>query len=78
MDNPRYTQRTVQWGGHWGITFMDIQPDKTKNFGVIIGTIGFAVGNRGPIDAGEIRQVYRDMCSNWINNGILPENIHLT
>jgi len=37
-----------------------------------------AVGNRGPIDAGEIRQVYRDMCSNWINNGILPENIHLT
>ena len=52
--------------------------DKTKNFGVIIGTIGFAVGNRGPIDAGEIRQVYRDMCSNWINNGILPENIHLT
>lgn len=56
----------------------DFGKDWVATFGVIIGTIGFAVGNRGPIDAGEIRQVYRDMCSNWINNGILPENIHLT
>ena len=74
MDHPRYVQRTVEWG-HWGITFMDIQPDRTKNFGNIIGTIHFAVSTRGPIDAGEVRQSYLNMCSDWINNGILPNNI---
>ena len=75
MDHPRYTQRTVQWG-HCGITFMDIQPDRTKNFGTILGTVCFAVVNGcGPQDAGKIRQVYRDMCSKWIDDGILPDNI---
>ena len=74
MDHPRYHQRTVEWG-HWGITFMDIQQDKTKNFGEIIGTVCFAVSTRGPIDAGDVRQKYRDMCSQWINDGILPANI---
>lgn len=74
MDHPRYHQRTVQWG-HWGITFMDIQPDIAKNFGTIVGIVCFAVSTRGPIDAGPVRKIYQDMCSNWINNGILPENI---
>jgi len=75
MDHPRYYQRTVEWG-HWGITFMDIQPDKTKNFGNIIGTVSFAVGTRGPIDAGNIRQTYRNMCEAWIKDGIKPANLY--
>jgi hypothetical protein len=71
MDHVRYHQRTVQWG-HWGITFMDIQPDTAKNFGKIVGTVHFAVGTRGPIDAGDVRQTYRDMCEAWISSGVEP------
>lgn len=74
MDHPRYHQRTVQWG-HWGITFMDVQADKTKNFGEIVGTVAFAVSTRGPIDAGDIRQVYRNMCKAWITDGTIPDKI---
>lgn len=74
MDHPRYHQRTVEWG-HWGITFMDIQADKTKNYGKIVGIISFAVGTRGPIDAGDIRQVYRNMCDVWVKGGIIPNKL---
>ena len=64
--HPRYTQRTVEWG-HWGITFMEPQPDATKNFGVIVGQAVFPVGSRGPLDArpGD-REAYHEMIRVWL------------
>lgn len=73
-EHPRYTQRTVEWG-HWGITFMEPQPDRSKNYGVIVGTVSFGVGTRGPVDAGQYRDLYRLMCSAWVDHGVLPNTI---
>ena len=70
-NHPRYTQRTVEWG-HWGITFLDVQPDRTKNYGVIVASLGFAVGSRGPIDAGPVRAEYKRICEAWCSDGSLP------
>lgn len=78
MLDPRHTQRTVQWG-HWGITFMDPQPDHTKNYGAIVGTVSFGVGSRGPIDGtlgSPMRQKYLDMCAAWIKDRAIPEGFH--
>ena len=70
MIDKRYTQRTVEWG-HWGITFMDVQPDHTKNFGVIKGSVYFPVTNgMGPCDMP--RAKWQAMCDEWVNSGILP------
>lgn len=68
----RYESRTVQWG-HWGITFMDAQPDRSKNYGVIAGNVHFPVGARGPVDSrpGD-RQRYQDMCAAWISDRVIP------
>jgi hypothetical protein len=71
----RYNSRTVQWG-HWAITFMNPQPDRSKNFGDIVGHVSFPVANGcGPQDAGAMRETYRAMCSRWIDDGILPEGL---
>jgi hypothetical protein len=73
-EHPRYTQRTVEWG-HWGITFMEPQPDRSKNFGVIAGQVGFGVGACGPVDGclgSLLRRSYQDMCEAWISRGVLP------
>jgi hypothetical protein len=67
----RYHDRTVQWG-HWGITFMDPQPDRTKNFGVIAGHISFPIGTRGPCDM-DSRMIYRQMCTAWIDRREIPK-----
>ena len=72
MDDPRYTRRTVEWG-HWGITFMDIQPDRSKNFGSIAGYVSFPVGTRGPCDAGDLRPKFQNMCAAWIATREIPE-----
>ena len=71
----RYTNRTVEWG-HWGITFMNPQPDQTKNYGVIIGSIYFPVGTRGPMDnrPGD-KERYRAMIADWVNHGIAHTNL---
>lgn len=71
MDHPRYSQRTVEWG-HWGITFMDPQSDSSKNFGAIAGYVPFAVGLRGPVDAGPVRETYRAMCAAWVAERAIP------
>lgn len=74
----RYTQRTVEWG-HWGITFMNPQPDRTKNFGVIVGNLQFPVANgAGPQDGligSPQRQHYKDVCQRWIDDGVLHESV---
>lgn len=66
----RYEQRTVEWG-HWGITFMNPQPDRSKNFGEIVGQINFPVGTRGPVDLPK-RDEYREMCRAWVEEGVSP------
>ena len=74
MPMPYHTQRTVEWG-HWGITFMEPQPDKTRNYGLIVARVDFACGTRGPIDGtlgSPTRQQYRDMCREWMASGTLP------
>jgi hypothetical protein len=71
---PYHQRRSVQWG-HWGITFMDQQPDLTKNFGVIVGTLHFGVGSRGPVDGtvgSPVRVAYQDCCNAWVKDGLLP------
>lgn len=73
--HPRYSQRTVEWG-HWGITFMDVQRDRSKNFGAITAFLPFPVGNAGPIDGhtgSAARQSYKQMCDRWMADGVLPE-----
>ena len=75
QDHPRYTQRTVEWG-HWGITFMDPQTDRSKNFGEIVGTVFFPVGTRGPCDGtvGSLqRHQYRDICAAWVSDRAIPD-----
>lgn len=77
MEHPRYVGRTTEWG-NWGITFMNPQPDRTKNFGVIVGQLNFAVGNQGPIDGtigSPIRQKYENICKAWIDQGELPAGV---
>lgn len=69
-DHPRYTQRTVEWG-NWGITFMAPQPDRAKNFGVIVAFLAFPVGMRGPCDL-EQRQELKGRCMLWEQCGTLP------
>lgn len=71
-EHPRYTQRTVEWG-HWGITFMKPQSDRTLNFGAIVGTLYFPVGTRGPVDQNGID--YKSICKAWVNQGVLPEGL---
>lgn len=71
---PYHQGRTVEWG-HWGITFLDPQPDLTKNFGVIRGTLHFGVGSRGPIDGtvgSPLRTSYQARCNAWMADGVLP------
>jgi len=71
MTMARYHEgRTVEWG-HWAITFMEPQPDPTKNYGVIIGHVSFPVGTRGPVD-GLKRDYYREICRAWVEQGIRP------
>lgn len=70
----RYTSRTVEWG-NWGITFMEPQPDRTKNHGLIVGTLYFPVGSRGPIDSDPRGPDYRAICRNWTELGILPAGL---
>lgn len=76
--HPRYSERTVEWG-HWRITFMDVQADRSKNFGEIVGSISFPVANGcGPQDglAGSpVRQRYQAMCDAWCRDGMLPETV---
>lgn len=69
----RYTQRTVQWG-HWGITFMNTQPDRTKNFGAIVGNIYFPVGVCGPADLPR-KNEYLEMCRAWVEDGKEPDGL---
>ena len=73
INHIRYRQRTVEWG-HWGITFMDIQNDLTKNYGNIIGTVFFPIGTRGPCDLNN-RNKYNTMIDQWVNHGIVPEGL---
>ena len=66
--------RTVEWG-HWGITFMERQPDERLNFGVIVGSVEFAVGNRGPVDGtygSDRRQSLQAACDAWVKEGTEP------
>lgn len=66
--------RSVQWG-HWGIDFLDMQPDRTKNFGIIVARISFPVGNCGPIDGhlgSAIREDYQRMVARWIESRVIP------
>ena len=65
----RYDSRTVEWG-NWGITFMDPQPDRTKNFGVVVWFMPFPVGTRGPVDMP--RDYYTNICRAWTERGELP------
>lgn len=65
-----HERRTVAWG-HWGITFADVQPDHSKNYGIPVACLGFPVGNQGPID--EPRERYYPLCRAWIERGELPE-----
>lgn len=71
----RHDTRTVQWG-HWAITFMAPQPDRTKNFGVIVGSVPFPVANGcGPQDGlagSSTRTGYQEMCQRWIEHGEVP------
>ena len=72
-----HEQRSVEWG-HWGITFMRPQSDRTKNFGEIVGHVGFGVGNCGPVDGtvgSPLRAQYREMCRAWVERGVLPSNL---
>lgn len=72
-----HTQRTVYWG-HWGIAFGEVQPDLTKNFGRIIGTVYFPVGNGGPVDGtvgSPERLGYQAMVKDWIENGVKPAKL---
>lgn len=74
MEHPRYTQRTVEWG-HWGITFMNPQTDRSKNFGKIVGHLSFGVGARGPVDGtsgSPERRHYQKICDAWVSEGTLP------
>lgn len=70
LDHPRYHRRTVEWG-NWGITFMEVQPDPTKNYGMIVGFVDFPIGTRGPI-SGLKRDYYREICRAWIEQGVEP------
>ena len=75
IDHPRYSRRTVEWG-HWGITFMDVQPDTTKNFGTIISHLSFGVSNCGPVDGtigSATRNHYLAICAAWVERGELPK-----
>lgn len=65
-----HSRRTVEWG-NWGITFMEPQPDQTKNFGVIVGRVDFPIGIRGPMD-GLRRDYYREICRAWTESGVKP------
>ena len=72
--HPRYLGRTVEWG-HWGLTFMERQPDLLKNFGVIVGQLPFPVGARGPISGtfgSAQRQEFLAACDVWIERGETP------
>lgn len=69
-----YANRHVEWG-HWGINFYDPQPDPTKNFGVKVASLPFAVGPRGPIDGtfgSPTRQALKQACADWVERGVLP------
>lgn len=69
--------RTVQWG-HWGITFMDRQPDEQLNFGIAVGTLPFAVGACGPVDGtvgSETRLHLQAACDAWVRDCQLPAGI---
>jgi hypothetical protein len=80
LTHPRYLARTVQWG-NGGITFMDKQPDPQLNFGVVVATIPFPVGARGPVDGSfgsDLRKAYEAMCQNWIEKGVLPTGCMLS
>lgn len=77
MEHPRYSQRTVEWG-HWGITFMDVQPDSSKNFGMIVGHLPFGVGACGPCDGtlgSPLRAHYVAICEEWVKRGVLPNGL---
>lgn len=71
--HPRYLGRTVEWG-HWGITFMEPQPDRAKNYGVVIGFVDFPCGTRGPVDTP--RTKWREICAAWVEMGELPAGNH--
>jgi hypothetical protein len=71
----RHEQRTVEWG-NWGITLMDPQPDRTKNYGVIAGSVYFPVSTRGPIDADKGK--YRAMCEAWIADRAIPDGFFIS
>lgn len=69
-----YASRHVQWG-HWGINFYDPQPDPTRNHGVLVASLPFAVGPRGPIDGttgSPTRNALKQACADWIASGALP------
>jgi len=66
--------RTVQWG-NWGITFMEKQPDERLNFGVIVGSVQFPVGNAGPVDGvygSDRRKSLQAACEEWVKDGTEP------
>ena len=69
-----HTSRTVEWG-NWGITLMDTQPDKTKNYGVIVGFVRFPLGTRGPFVSPKMQKRFEEICKNWIEFKILPTEL---
>lgn len=69
--------RTVQWG-HWGITFMDRQPDERMNFGLVVGTLPFPVGAAGPVDGtvgSDTRLRLKATCDAWVRDATLPDGL---
>jgi len=67
-------QRPVSWG-HWGIDFLNPQPDTAKNFGVQVAHLPFAVSVCGPVDGhvgSELRRNLQAACDAWVREGALP------
>jgi hypothetical protein len=64
-----HEKRTVQWG-HWGITFMDPNPNQSRNYGLIIGSVPFPVSTCGPFE-GDKRK-WQAMCAAWIADRTMP------
>jgi hypothetical protein len=55
---------------------MDIQPDRTCNFGKIVAVLPFAAGACGPVDGtygSPTRESYKEAVKNWIDRGVLPK-----
>jgi hypothetical protein len=59
---------------------MDVQKDRSKDFGEIIANMCFSVGSCGPCDGtmgSPLRKHYEDICRAWIERGELPSDAKL-